>query len=266
MMTLCSGCGGVITGAGCFPCAHRWHVAQMQRLIHFQNQNQLQNQLQNMARPAAWNNVWVGAVPVNSFGVWLLPATPHAPIENAGMKVEDLIGWRIWRFQGGELCSYAIPCLWQPGIPATGNPTDHGCEGVWAFKDKRSAEAKARQAKYGGHTQWVWGSVRLWGSVVEHTEGYRAENARIVSIDGCVGVTSEQMGKLLRDYGLSARSKNVVVNSGKWTGSEKKEATALGPLVPETDNIRSPWPLGKAFFLGMVALSAAAMSLGWLSR
>ena len=118
-----------------------------------------------------------------------------------GHKVEDLIGWRIWRVtSAGELCSIATPDVWLPGEPMTGRPTDHGPEGVWAFKDRKDAERKARSAG----PSYAYGSVRLWGEVIEHRLGYRAANARILTIDGVIGVVNRvALEGLRRRYGVS---------------------------------------------------------------
>jgi hypothetical protein len=57
--------------------------------------------------------------------------------------------------------------------------------GVHAYKDAAKARQHAETAYLGGQQpHWLWGSVRLWGEVVEHEIGYRAEFARIISLDG----------------------------------------------------------------------------------
>jgi hypothetical protein len=70
-------------------------------------------------------------------------------------------------------------CQWK-----IAQPLGDACDSaeVWAFKDRAAAAAKAETgaAAWGG----VWGAVRLWGEIVEHDCGYRAENARIVAIEG----------------------------------------------------------------------------------
>lgn len=114
------------------------------------------------------------------------------------MKVEDLIGWRIWRVQqNGYLWSFSYDYAWMPGDVSEGEPGDHDHAGIWAFKDKRRAFQKAVESGVG----YVWGSVRLWGHVVEHADGYRASKARIVSLDGGTrDITPEMMVDLCRLY------------------------------------------------------------------
>lgn len=52
--------------------------------------------------------------------------------------------------------------------------------GIHAFKLQRHALKFA--SEWGGAL--VWGRVHLWGDIVEHEIGYRAEYARIFAIDG----------------------------------------------------------------------------------
>ncbi len=106
-----------------------------------------------------------------------LPSPPPPPLEE-GMKVEDLIGWRIWTVAGGYLKSFSADRLWLPDEPMTGEPGDQDGAGVWAFKKREDAVKKM-----GFAGQYAYGSVKLWGSVIEHTEGFRAANARILTID-----------------------------------------------------------------------------------
>src|SRR5262249_35652836 len=73
--------------------------------------------------------------------------TPPKPIENAGMKVEDLIGWRIWSITPtGLLKSFSANHIWLPDVPMEGNPGDHDSQGVWAFKDEIACAAKLAQS------------------------------------------------------------------------------------------------------------------------
>ena len=68
--------------------------------------------------------------------------------------------------------------MWHPEQPASGDVRFHG---IYSFKyviDSRK--------QYGYPTTpgiFLFGSVKIWGEIVEHEEGYRSEFARIVSLD-----------------------------------------------------------------------------------
>lgn len=141
---------------------------------------------------------------VNSLGRPNAISPPPAPkpLPSAGMKVEDLIGWRIWRLRCGYLAAFSQEYAWVPGGVEEGTPGDHDHVGIWAFKTRHHALLKLLTATTG--TPRVWGSVKLWGSVVEHAEGYRASKARIVSLEGATdNVTDEAFERLCRRYGVS---------------------------------------------------------------
>lgn len=128
-------------------------------------------------------NVFYGGTPYAVPPQRLPPAVHGLP---TGHKVEDLIGWRVWTIRGlppsygaPHLWSFSAGHRWKPDEPMTGVPGDHDAAGVWAFKTEEAARRKMLQSGP-GH---AYGSVRLWGQVVEHTEGYRAEFARVLTIE-----------------------------------------------------------------------------------
>lgn len=106
---------------------------------------------------------------------------PPVPLENRGMTVADVIGWRCWKLHGAHLCSWAAGAIWIPGEVMEGNP-DRESEGIHAF----DSLAEALKMVAGG-TVSVVGRVQVWGRVVRHERGLRAEYARIVGIDDIVG-------------------------------------------------------------------------------
>ena len=46
----------------------------------------------------------------------------------------------------------------------------------------------------------AYGSVRIWGEVIEHAAGYRAEFARVVSIDGVYPQDNDLLAALRGKY------------------------------------------------------------------
>lgn len=129
-------------------------------------------------------------------------------IKHAGTKFGEFLGWRMWYVRDGLLKSYSRPTFWQPKVPMTGTPSDHKDDGIWAFKDKNRAIRKALEApSYYSLLNFnqepgapakpvvVWGSVKLYGEVVEHQDGYRASAASIVSIDDAEGAAGSPVEK-----------------------------------------------------------------------
>jgi hypothetical protein len=121
------------------------------------------------------------------------------------MIVGELIGWRIWRIKRGYLISFSLETAWPPDEPMTGKPNDYNNAGIWAFKDK--ARALNKFASDTGRSQsWAFGSVRLWGEVIEHDLGWRAEFARVASIDGVLngGLLGRKLWSLRERYKVAA--------------------------------------------------------------
>lgn len=97
-------------------------------------------------------------------------------------KFGEIIGWRAWKFENGLLLS-----------PYTGM--------LWPCKQNMTAEFKAKsqtpfsagggffahkvcEGVFEQESDWVVvGTVLLWGEVVEHENGFRAEHARIETLD-----------------------------------------------------------------------------------
>jgi hypothetical protein len=111
---------------------------------------------------------------------------------------EPLLGWRAWTVvettAGPELRSLVYAHAWPPGEPmrrvcepggclgARWPNQPHAC-GIHAFKERADAELypgtwEARRsggARFPG--VYAIGRVSLWGHVIEHQRGYRAELA-----------------------------------------------------------------------------------------
>lgn len=102
------------------------------------------------------------------------------PIEDAGISAGEIIAWRCWKWRHGFLWSMATDAAWVPGETMTGDVTHTG---VHAWKEVRGAVEYAV-----GHSCLVIvGQIKLWGDVIEHERGYRAENGKVDSIKFSVG-------------------------------------------------------------------------------
>lgn len=121
----------------------------------------------------------------------------NKPVERAGIKVGEIIAYRIWLIKDGYLESYSAERIWAPEEKMSGKPSDNGMDGIWAFKDKGRAIKKMLETS----TSSVYGSVKLWGKVVEHELGYRAEYAKIISLDdiSCSFMKKKEILKRLRE-------------------------------------------------------------------
>jgi hypothetical protein len=112
------------------------------------------------------------------------PAGPVAPasFQDAGIRAGEVKAYRCWYLgDDGFLTSvFQDHVVWQPGKPMEGDP-NQVMQGVHAFKTRLGA------CQYMGDeeadTKIVSGTVELWGEVREHARGYRAQYAKIVSID-----------------------------------------------------------------------------------
>lgn len=133
---------------------------------------------------------------------------PAKPIESAGIKVGEIIGWRMWNYYKGYLQSYSADRIWAPEEKMTGEPSDNGTDGIWAFKEKNRALNKMLEGNYHDKSNGtIYGSVKLWGKIVEHELGYRAECAKIVSLeDVYIGHGDKQkiLSDLRKQYSLVA--------------------------------------------------------------
>lgn len=144
-------------------------------------------------------------------GVWrsmiMMPpeerSKPH--LKREGIIATDLIGYRCWRIEGGLLRSVYQHDFWFPNTPLQGRELgDWDQRGIHAWKDAGSECYHEYIRSYlnlgndmmtqmmmlgtsGKHENlqpaMATGTVLLWGDVVEHERGYRAEFAKVRSLD-----------------------------------------------------------------------------------
>lgn len=144
------------------------------------------------------------------------------PLPRADMQVRDLIGWRVWRITSlGYLRSLTADAIWLPGVPmeATGVSDSNAPIlkasdlGIHVFAERNGAVLEVEQyvrMEGSNNHSYAIGSVLLWGEVVEHERGYRAERAKIKSIDDVTWrgkppwdkETAEVLGFLRARYGV----------------------------------------------------------------
>lgn len=134
---------------------------------------------------------------------------PEEPLPRAAMRPGEFIGHRIWEVHSnivetvsGEfpfqctltqekvwLQSFVMSCPWWPGVPmcdTTYHPNYHIQErntiGIWGFKERERLDHYLAGWHYLQHPIII-GTAWLWGTVIEHELGYRAQYASIRSLD-----------------------------------------------------------------------------------
>jgi hypothetical protein len=161
---------------------------------------------------------WAVQPPVNTLqtvGLYNPQFTPLKPLEEGPMQVGELVAWRIWQINGSYLSSYSADTSWYPNEPMTGDPHDYDHQGVWCLKSPHDALHMALHS----NGTYALGTVWLWGTVIEHSRGYRGEFAMIRSIDTIVGKSNHQELEILRKtYGVT--DSNNAQKIGEVTNEE----------------------------------------------
>ncbi len=143
---------------------------------------------------------------------------------HSGFHIGDLIGYRVWRIDRNRLTSLSAGYVWRPGTngPAEGMSTDYG--GFYAFKELPEA-LKLSGGNRPGHGQhYAVGKVSLWGEIVEHVFGYRAEYAKVIELiprqQPCIRTTMEtareRMGEALWVRYMVAWEKERATSLAAW--------------------------------------------------
>lgn len=160
-------------------------------------------------------------------------------LKRDGVVAGEIIGYRCWRIVRGDpraligrLRSVYQSDVWNPGEVLQGRELgDWDSRGIHAWRDSGSREYNAYIRSYLRYEPFqfafnngdrerdelrpamVTGTVFLWGDVVEHERGWRAEFARVRSLDWLypdaimMGREQEALNELRSLYGI-APSKN----------------------------------------------------------
>lgn len=145
---------------------------------------------QSSGNPNRGASVPIGTLQVYTGAGWTIvsfhgtPESDH-PVIDCGIRAGEVTGKRCWWQIHQRLFSiYMTECEWLANIPMTGD-VDKGF-GVHAFKYISDCNDYIAQALFNnGHvgTGLVPGTVSMWGEIVEHERGYRAQYAKITSLD-----------------------------------------------------------------------------------
>lgn len=134
-------------------------------------------------------------------------------LKSEGLRVGEIIAHRVWFVHGGFLRSVFMDTVWAPSEIQSGKPElGHG---VHAWKSQSEAlrygfeglppsyapdDCRHIPNHFIGALR-IYGRVALWGDIFEHENGYRAEFARIESLDGILPETEQgALGQLHKKY------------------------------------------------------------------
>lgn len=142
-------------------------------------------------------------------------------LKDTRIRTGEIIAHRAWfvtRTTDLRLRSMAVDCIWEPGEVMSADSGLAQCgyadrwkrlppsvgPGIHAFKDVKEA---ARQYSPGNHR--VFGTVALWGEVIEHELGYRAEFGRVNTLDYLGKMRPKEQSvlrRLQKVYGVENKS------------------------------------------------------------
>lgn len=118
-----------------------------------------------------------------------LPKAPNKiPKENS---FGEITAFRVWRVtSAGLLRSTYKDTIWNPKevLKSHVKPGDRSADGIHGWKSLFEAINYAQELN--SSSKIAVGRVHLWGDVVEHKRGYRAEYAKIIGIDDLIGEIS----------------------------------------------------------------------------
>jgi hypothetical protein len=123
------------------------------------------------------------------------PSAVSPPEESPGIEIGEITAWRIWRLgKDGIVYSPIINVPWWPGEIMRSPPHGGADDGIYASKTRPEIRWPPSP-----RASWplVVGRVSLWGTVIEHEKGYRAENARILAFDDIVSWSAFDAPKAL---------------------------------------------------------------------
>lgn len=172
----------------------------------------------------------------NAFGA----GTRNLPIENAGIRAGEIIAFRCWILTRESIVdetyhmrSTYAKCVWRPG-ETVGlseeyrpdsyiiydsiyrqrylkiDPHDrYGVRvGVHGFKSSAKMMREFRPFGLYDDSHFIYGTAALWGEVIEHEEGFRAEFGKVNTIDQIdTGMGHDGLlDKLKKVYGVEGKS------------------------------------------------------------
>ncbi len=145
----------------------------------------------------------------------------------SGFHIGELIAYRIWRIGHNRLASLN-GYVWKPGTNGPAHGVDVGSGGYYAFKELSGAlelSGGRHSSRHGRRHSYAVGKVSLWGEIVEHEFGYRAQFAKIIEliprgqpcVRAAVETARERMGEALWARYMAAWDKERVTSVAAWS-------------------------------------------------
>jgi hypothetical protein len=131
------------------------------------------------------------------------------PIKHSGIVAGEVTGWRSWRLKpDGFLYSMTNETKWVPGRPVSGIIDEY--LGVHSWREEQSLRNYINDWAPMPLETIVLGTIAMWGEVVEHKLGYRAEYAKVLAIKSMVQqclpdgllFSNEKLVELCSRYGV----------------------------------------------------------------
>lgn len=206
---------------------------------------------------------------------------PAAGTEPYEIKIGEIIGYRAWRVtrnKAGELLFHSMhmdEVIWPNRmcsdttastdwlgykIPMTVRSDPD--TGVYAWKTRARALSYARPNL--GFDVIVVGEVELWGDVVEHEDGYRAQHARIGRFRHIVESELDPLGSLKREHDII---RDMLLQEMKATGT----LSTIRSRLVDNISMRHPMELlamlmfgGCVVMWGLLIFELGRKVLRWL--
>jgi hypothetical protein len=89
----------------------------------------------------------------------------------------EVPGYRVWHILGNRLGSITASYTWRRGTKGPADVDDGG--GFYAFKHIDAAREMIEMA---GRGRVAVGKIAMWGEIVEHEWGYRAQFAKVTEL------------------------------------------------------------------------------------
>lgn len=164
-----------------------------QQISGLANQTQLRTQLSSLAQYNFQQNSIVGSIGAAGLSGRYVTSAPQklfitptsselTPLKSTGWRLGELTAHRAWIISPeGWLQSLTAGTIWAPGEPMDGKVSSKAehC-GIYCYKKARDMLKNHHASSY--CQSIVYGIVHIWGDIIEHELGYRAEYAKIIAL------------------------------------------------------------------------------------
>ena len=107
-----------------------------------------------------------------------IPHQSPLPELKTEIKPGEITAYRVWRIVDDKLFSVAVEFEWENGVMES--YIDDHTQGIHCWKTMDGAKSYASNYNF---LPVAIGTIEIWGTVLEHDDGYRAEFAVIKSVD-----------------------------------------------------------------------------------